>query len=107
MLNRLLRLIFGKKKARYIYVCCLVKRADVHVQSLVRAIHEKATGVAQADIIRDLDNGSLSFYHILVRANSVEDAYTVGQKRLVDDLLDDKKHQSELLTWNDYVIPLT
>lgn len=86
----------GRSK-RWIYVRCLVRKADPGQVSLMSGLVEKVTGKPQPDIIPEIHAGSLSFEHTFVDAADEDEAYARGPDTL-PEVPDD------VLCLNDYVI---
>lgn len=88
---------------RYTYVICFVSKASAGPQFLMNNLSEKVSGDPCVDVANDVSNGSLSFHHVFVDADSVDQAYSFGQKKF-DYLLSDEKGEDSFITWNDYVV---
>jgi hypothetical protein len=82
---------------RWIYVRCLVRKADPGQVTLMSSLNEKVTGVPQPDVIPDIHSGSLSFEHAFLDARDKDEAYASGPDYL-PEVPDD------VLCLNDYVI---
>jgi len=83
---------------KFAYVVCSVQPPDPEVVSLFNSIAEKALGQPTPDVIPPVHPAGISFQHVILEAENVDEAYYLGPR---------------LLAWpkgavcNDYAFPLS